>query len=45
MYGERDFIPVTVQTDLRISAETGDVAGTNLPWWGAIALIDLDPPT
>ena len=39
------FIPATVPTEYRISAETGDIAGTSAPWWSAIAIIEPDPPS
>lgn len=38
------FIPATITIKYRISAETGEVAGTKAPWWSAIAVIDPDPP-
>ncbi len=38
-------IPAAIPTEYRISAETGDVAGTSTPWWSWIAVIDPEPPT
>jgi len=37
-------IPTTISMEYRISAETGDVAGTSAPWWSWIAVIDPEPP-
>lgn len=38
------FIPTTISMEYRISAETGEFAGTKAPWWSVIAVIDPDPP-
>ncbi len=38
-------IPAAIPTEYRISAETGDVAGTSMPWWSWIAVVDPDPPS